>query len=275
MTDYYSILGVDKNATEAEIKKAYRKKALKWHPDKNPDNKEEAEAKFKSISEAYEVLSDKQKRDVYDRYGKEGLTGGSGGSAGPGFNFTFHDPNDIFKEFFGGKNPFDDLMSGFGGGDNFFGSFGFPSMGNSFHSFSTTDFGPGSASSSFNFSSSSGGGPNKRSVTKTIKTVNGQTVETKKIVENGNERIEVRKNGKIQSVKINGMADDEQLAIERSKEFVGNNKIENVSSFGFSDYSNSYDDFNDHDVQRAVEASLYDQHKLKSNSKHKDPVRKY
>ncbi|EMS65162.1 DnaJ homolog subfamily B member 13 [Triticum urartu] len=73
--DYYKILGVDKAASDDDLKKAYRKLAMKWHPDKNPTSKKEAESKFKQISEAYEVLSDSQKRAVYDQYGEEGLKG--------------------------------------------------------------------------------------------------------------------------------------------------------------------------------------------------------
>ena len=72
--DYYEILGVERNATKVEIKKAYRKLAMKYHPDKNPGDKE-AEEMFKKINEAYQVLSDDEKRAIYDRYGKEGLEG--------------------------------------------------------------------------------------------------------------------------------------------------------------------------------------------------------
>lgn len=82
MADYYARLGVDKKADEETIKKAYRKQALKWHPDRNPDNKDEADKKFKEISEAYEVLSDKEKRQIYDTYGEEGLKGNGGAGAG-------------------------------------------------------------------------------------------------------------------------------------------------------------------------------------------------
>jgi len=89
--DYYSILGVDKKASESEIKKAYRKLAIKYHPDKNPGDSK-AEEKFKEISEAYEVLSDKDKRDQYDRYGTVGNN--RGGGQGGGFN-----PFDIFERF--------------------------------------------------------------------------------------------------------------------------------------------------------------------------------
>src|SRR5574344_2153602 len=94
--DYYEVLGVEKNADEATIKKAYRKLAMQFHPDKNPDNKE-AEEKFKEASEAYEVLSDKDKRQLYDQYGHAGLESqfGSGGFSWE--NFTHRsDLNDIF-----------------------------------------------------------------------------------------------------------------------------------------------------------------------------------
>ena len=71
--EYYEVLGVDKTATAAEVKKAYRKAALRWHPDKNRDNEADAEAKFKAVGEAYAVLSDAEKRALYDQYGKAGL----------------------------------------------------------------------------------------------------------------------------------------------------------------------------------------------------------
>jgi len=113
--DYYEVLGVDKSATEEDLKKAYRKLAKKYHPDANPDNKEEAEAKFKEVNEAYEVLSDKQKRQMYDQFGFDGpqYGGGQGGgyySYGSGFDgfsgFTdfgdLGDLGDIFSSFFGG-----------------------------------------------------------------------------------------------------------------------------------------------------------------------------
>lgn len=116
--DYYKILQVDRNAKDDDLKKAYRKLAMKWHPDKNPSNKKEAEAKFKKISEAYDVLSDPQKRAVYDQYGEEGLKGqvpppGAGGCPGGAdggptmFRFNTRSPDDIFSELFG--------FSGFGG----------------------------------------------------------------------------------------------------------------------------------------------------------------
>uniref|UniRef100_A0A665VCK0 DnaJ heat shock protein family (Hsp40) member B6a n=1 Tax=Echeneis naucrates TaxID=173247 RepID=A0A665VCK0_ECHNA len=119
MVDYYQVLGVRRDASADDIKKAYRKLALRWHPDKNPENKEEAEKKFKELSEAYEVLSDANKRSIYDRYGKEGLTGSNGGRGSHFHNgdhfheqFTFRNPEDVFREFFGGRDPFADLFGG-------------------------------------------------------------------------------------------------------------------------------------------------------------------
>lgn len=109
--DYYEILGVSKDASAAEIKKAYRKVALKYHPDKNPDNKE-AEEKFKEAAEAYEILSDQQKRQTYDRFGHEGMRGGFGGGGAGGMNM-----DDIFSQFgdiFGGG--FESFFGGGGGG---------------------------------------------------------------------------------------------------------------------------------------------------------------
>ncbi len=104
--DYYDVLGVSRSATVAEIKKAYRKMALKYHPDKNPDDKE-AEEKFKEAAEAYEVLSNEEKRARYDRFGHDGVRGAGGGFGGGGMSM-----DDIFSHFgdiFGGH-------FGFGGG---------------------------------------------------------------------------------------------------------------------------------------------------------------
>ncbi|XP_072959038.1 uncharacterized protein [Typha angustifolia] len=115
--DYYKVLQVDRSAKDDDLKKAYRKLAMKWHPDKNPSNKKEAEAKFKQISEAYDVLSDPQKRAIYDQFGEEGLKGqvppqsGAGfGSGNAEFRFNPRSADEIFSEIFGSSSPF------FGGG---------------------------------------------------------------------------------------------------------------------------------------------------------------
>lgn len=138
-SNYYDILGVSKNASAEEIKKAYRKQALEWHPDKHKDEKEAAEKRFKEINEAYQILSDSQKRSAYDQFGHEAFapgggfrgvggfggpfaqsgrygpftytyttTGGDGSPAGesPFAGFDFGDPFEIFEQFFGGGNPF-------------------------------------------------------------------------------------------------------------------------------------------------------------------------
>ncbi|MDY2607743.1 MAG: molecular chaperone DnaJ [Lachnospiraceae bacterium] len=98
--DYYEVLGVDKNADDAAIKKAYRVLAKKYHPDTNPGDKE-AEAKFKEASEAYAVLSDHEKRQKYDQFGHAAFDGSGGAGAG-GFDFNFEDMGDIFGDIFGG-----------------------------------------------------------------------------------------------------------------------------------------------------------------------------
>ncbi len=120
--DYYQILGVSKDASEKEIKAAYRKLALKWHPDKHPDNKAEAEERFKEINEAYQVLSDPKKRKQYDQFGHAAFDPAAGMGSNPfagGFrqgpftwtytttsgdfgDFDFADPFEIFEQFFGG-----------------------------------------------------------------------------------------------------------------------------------------------------------------------------
>lgn len=132
-SDYYDVLGISKSASEAEIKSAYRKQALQWHPDKHKTDKEAAEKRFKEINEAYQVLSNKDKRAAYDQYGHSAFSPGGSAPGGAGFggfgggnpfgggngqwhvytsgnggaqNFDFGDPFEIFSQFFGGGNPF-------------------------------------------------------------------------------------------------------------------------------------------------------------------------
>src|SRR6266567_2374203 len=111
--DYYEVLGVDRTASEEEIKKAYRKQALKFHPDKNPGDKT-AEEKFKEVGEAYEVLNDPQKRAAYDQYGHDAFDSRSRRASGRGGGF--HDPFEVFREAFGGSGVEDIFEQFFGGG---------------------------------------------------------------------------------------------------------------------------------------------------------------
>ena len=143
--DLYAMLGVSPSANGDEIRRAYRKLAVRWHPDKNPDDKERAEAMFKKVAAAYEILSDDDKRAAYDRYGIEGVEGAASGDGG-GFGAFYprgggsssrsrggggyqppggfyHDPFEIFREVFGGRDPFDDF---FGDVDPFAGRGGGP-----------------------------------------------------------------------------------------------------------------------------------------------------
>ena len=110
--DYYEVLGVSKSATGPELKKAYRKIALQFHPDKNPDHKE-AEEKFKEAAEAYEVLNNPEKKQRYDQFGHQGM---KGAGFGGGQNMNMDDIFSNFGDIFGGHNPFDSFFGGGGGG---------------------------------------------------------------------------------------------------------------------------------------------------------------
>lgn len=207
MVDYYAILGVSPNASENEIKKAYRKLALVWHPDKNPDNQEEASLKFREISQAYDVLSNTDSRQMFDRYGSESQSDGFSpqhhrtsrreSDDFPSFLFTFREPFDIFEDFFG--SPFADIM-------------GTPmfkvesrdqrrSTTSNFDDFFHTEL----LSSNTNVSSSFK--PSEIYKTSTVTTINnGKKVVTKKAKVNGQEVHEVYENDVLKSRAINGVS---------------------------------------------------------------------
>lgn len=259
MVDYYAILIIPRNASTDDIKKAYRKLALKWHPDKNPDKKEEAERRFKEISEAYEVLSDDKKRKVYDRYGKEGLNGSAGGMragarhnhhhhhhynggglggmggffeegfAAPFFSFTFRDPEEVFREFFGTDsfhmffdNPYTATTAGrqpqhhlhnqarhsaaVNRRDEFFPlsgfpipNLGFPDIFGGFDGFTSV--------TTSTFSTELGAmRPGVRKTSTSTRFVNGKKIETRKVMENGVETVTVHEDGVLTKKTINGQA---------------------------------------------------------------------
>jgi len=197
--DYYKILDVLRTATEEEIKKAYRKLALKWHPDRNPSNKKESEEKFKEVAEAYEVLSDAKKREIYDSYGEEGLkaggaegapgaqfSGGFGGFPGAGFSsfrFTPRNAEDIFAQFFGNHG-----MGGRGfsfgteEGEEFGGFPGFNKMGGGFHSDGPRKAPPVKRELPCSLEELYGGATKKMKITKTLIDTSGKEIKVEKVI---------------------------------------------------------------------------------------------
>lgn len=170
--DYYEVLGLTKNASLDDIKKAYKKLAIKWHPDKNPNNKDEATEKFREIAEAYEVLTDENKRKAYDSYGFDAPSHGT--------SFNFHNADDIFKHFFKDFGFDDDEDANFFG--SVFGNRGKKTgLGRFFSSnFDDDDFlsggfggsfGGGFGSSTFSSSSFGGGGGVSKSTSTVTKTM--------------------------------------------------------------------------------------------------------
>ncbi|XP_019360495.1 PREDICTED: dnaJ homolog subfamily B member 8 [Gavialis gangeticus] len=226
MVNYYKVLGLQKNASQDDIKKSYRKLALKWHPDKNPNNKEEAEKEFKAVAEAYEVLSDPQKRSKYDRSTNESRQRGGGSATGGyyspfGSDYVFRNPEEIFREFFGGMDPFvqdfwDSSLDNDGNGSEnryrdhrrgpgFAGFDVFPDFTQSFMSFGSFQPGEHTTFSCRSFGGDTNGSNNFRSVSTSTEVVNGRKITTRKIIENGQERTEVEEDGQLTSIKINGM----------------------------------------------------------------------
>jgi DnaJ family protein B protein 6 len=205
---------VPKSASVSEIKKAYRKLALKWHPDKNPENKEDAEVRFKEISEAYEVLSDEKKRRIYDQYGKEGLVNNGRGNNESnyrmdghfGFPFTFRDPEDVFREFFGG-DPFADFFGLSSRSTAIQDPFNFPRFSFGFGAFPDVFSDGGFTSfSSQSFSNNGPAAPGVRKTSTSTRFVNGKKIVTKKICENGVETVTVAEDGQIKSKTVNGVS---------------------------------------------------------------------
>ncbi|XP_061468981.1 dnaJ homolog subfamily B member 6-like [Rhineura floridana] len=208
MVEYYEALGLPRNASLDDIKKAYRKKALKWHPDKNPDSKQYAEQRFKEIAEAYEVLSDKTKRDVYDHYGKDGLMGrgrpgaSSRANMGPEYMFHFRSAHDVFRDFFGGWDPF----------------FGEPMA----------------------FGACASGGKGFRFYSSSTNFINGKQITTARIVEDGQERVEVEEDGELKSVLINGVPTDRTFIREAGGHCIRGEPTRYRSAPQFS-YHDEYD----------------------------------
>ncbi|CAG9861921.1 unnamed protein product [Phyllotreta striolata] len=229
MPDYYKVLKVQKNATSEEIKKAYRQLALKWHPDKNPDNKEEATKKFREISEAYEILSDSKKRKSYDKYGTaKPMTGQTRQSGhddffdfGGAFQFHFRDPEEVFREFFG-NSIFDFLSDDFTMSNHGHGRDrcrrGSGHGGHAGHQVSI--FGPwggggffkgilatprNSTQTSYCVHSNVPTSSYIKQVSTSTKVINGRKITTKRIYENGKETVESYENDVLTSKIVNGV----------------------------------------------------------------------
>lgn len=238
----YKVLGVERNADDVEIKKAYRKMALKWHPDKNvDDNKSKAEKKFKQIAQAYEVLSDEKRRKDYDRYGISAVTGAGRASDGTRrrrssnptstyYNtsgFFFRSPFDVFREFFGDPfrefdvdsplfrppfsffDPADDdiLLNRRRGYSN--NVFNFSSHSTSFDSSASSfdkDENDCEFSSVIRFASSGEPGKSVKKTTTSTRRVDGKKIVTKTTEDNGEETVEVIEDGvlKMKSKHVNG-----------------------------------------------------------------------
>lgn len=221
--DYYSVLGLPRNATDLEINRAYRNLSLLWHPTKNLSSRAEADSKFQMISEAFQVLSNDHLRRMYDRHGKDGLIEDSlvelnfNGFLPRSTGFLFRDPMDVFLEFFGGRDPVLNQSAGRGGRPLsmydehcFENSFpGFPrskaidskNITNGRYSASTE---PSFFSGSMFSSPTDDGG--FVSVCKTKRILNGKHIVTVRDVLNDDETITIEEDGNLISKTINGIA---------------------------------------------------------------------
>ncbi|NWI73811.1 DNJB8 protein, partial [Dryoscopus gambensis] len=204
--DYYEVLGLQKEASQNDIKKSYHKLALKWHPDKNPRNKEKAEKKFKEIVEAYEILSDPQKRSLYDKSVEESRIRRERAAAGYNSFFGSHHGFPHQEEVFEGMYPFTCIfLNPFDIGLNAEiwqsrSGRGRRSRESFVHWNSSCSRGHATS-----FFTESTAGPNGvRTVITTTEQINGKTITTRKIIEGGQETKEVEEDGKLKSLIING-----------------------------------------------------------------------
>ncbi|NXC11905.1 DNJ6B protein, partial [Orthonyx spaldingii] len=205
MVDYYKVLGLQKNASQDDIKKSYHKLALKWHPDKNPRNKEEAEKKFKEIVEAYEILSDPQKRSLYDKSVESRVLRERAAADYNSF-FGSHHGFPHQEEVFEGMYPFTHI---------FLNPFDIRINGESWQStrgrggrsrepyVRWNAFCPSRHPTSF-IAENTAGPYGVRTVITTTEVINGKTITTQKIIEDGQETKEVVEDGQLKSVIING-----------------------------------------------------------------------
>jgi curved DNA-binding protein CbpA len=236
-TEYYDILGVSPNSTLKQIQKAYKKKALKWHPDKNTGKKaEKAEEMFKKLGEAYEILSNNGKREIYDLYGKDGINDGY--SDNNGFHTTGHsftNPQEIFNRFFGGKDPFQTLFMN----DPFFKN-NTPSHNNNFSQMFNNSFGnnspfnnnffnnTNSTSTSTSFSSysssSSSTTTDRNGITKTISTSNESLPDGRRLIKK--KTVKTYKNGRVETHSEEYIEDNNKLK-DDTKNLNNNKKIKN------------------------------------------------
>ncbi|KAH0621215.1 hypothetical protein JD844_022293 [Phrynosoma platyrhinos] len=239
MVDYYKALNIPQTASSDDIKKAYRKNALKWHPDKNPGNKEHAEKKFKEIAEAYEVLSDNYKRDLYDLYGIEGLMGLSTGtglyqsSVGtPDLMFTFRDADEVFREFFEGQDPFTEILGRSGetispdsSPDNlsreWFSHIKLPKVPHTTEEQkyeNRTSYHVKNQKSSANFFTNFGPGAELgigfHSISTSTKYVNGKRITTRRVLEHGQERVEIGEDGELKVAEVHDLTNNLKARVE-------------------------------------------------------------